>query len=223
MLAPLVLIACLGDNAPLPEAEPPPPPRPALPPPAPPRPPRNRPPTIDSIALDPSAINTNSDVIAQVSATDPEGGIAQLSYAWAINDREILHVTTEALPRRFFVRGDEVRLRVTADDGDNQTQAEISVVVGNASPSFLTDPRSLTQIDGFKLEVIDPDEDEIAFRMEGAPRGMSVGKADGVLRYQGSADEPGGEYRVKVFAEDGSGGHAVWEFSLSVSAGSGVP
>lgn len=216
-----VILACAGDEAPLPTPEPPPPEAPALPPP-PPEQPRNRPPQIDKIALQPSAIDTNTDIRAEVKASDPDGGIARLTYAWAVNGKDIFEIKTKSLPKRFFGKGDEVTVKVTADDGDDQERAELSVTVGNASPSFLSDPRSLTQIDGYKLEVIDPDDDEISFRMEGAPRGMSVDKKKGILRYQGSADEPGGDYRVKVFAEDPDGGHAVWEFSLAVTPGSGA-
>jgi len=223
VLLSLVLMACLDAVAPLPEAEPPEPPGPELPPPPPPRPPPNRAPSIDALSLQPRAIDTNTDIRADVKASDPEGIPLRTTYSWHVNDSEILQAREVSLDKRYFEKGDKVRLVVTVDDGEKQKQKEASITVANASPSFLTDPRSLTQLDGFQLKVTDPDDDEVSFRMQGAPRGMSIGKKSGTIRYEGSLDEPGGDYDITIFAEDEDGGEARWEFSVAVQPGSGAP
>ena len=69
----------------------------------------------------------------------------------------------------------------------------------------------------------DPDDDDVTFRMEGAPMGMTIGERNGKIQYVGSVDEPGGDYQIQIIAEDGSGGSATWEFGISVSPGSNAP
>ena len=49
---------------------------------------------------------------------------------------------------------------------------------------------------------------------------MTVGKSVGVVKYEGSVDEPGGEYNIRLIAEDPDKAQAVWEFSVNISPGS---
>ena len=57
-------------------------------------------------------------------------------------------------------------------------------------------------------------------KLEGAPAGMTIDATTGTLRYVGSEDEPGGDYKVTVLADDGDGGFAKWQAGLTVTPGS---
>ena len=77
-------------------------------------------------------------------------------------------------------------------------------MIGNAPPQWLRDPRNLKKVDGYTVEAVDPDGDPVTYRLEGAPDGMTIstiGKA-GKISYKGSTTEPGGDYTIKVIAED---------------------
>ena len=225
MLMTLLWTACLDTVAPLPQQQQPV--EEAAPvelPPPPPDPPRNEPPTIERLAVSPNAIDTNTDIHVQVNAKDPDGPPPQLIHEWSINGRTILEVTTDVLPHSYFQKGDEIKVKVTANDGVDQRFQTLSLTVGNASPAFVTDPRNVNAIDNLTLEVSDPDEaDEITFRMTGAPQGMRIGETSGTISYEGRVDEPGGDYTIQIVAEDGDGGEATWEFSISVQPGSQAP
>jgi hypothetical protein len=48
----------------------------------------------------------------------------------------------------------------------------------------------------------------------------TIDTTTGTLRYVGSEDEPGGDYKVTVLADDGDGGFAKWQAGLTVTPGS---
>ncbi len=217
-----LLLACSTDPPPPPPALPAPPQEVEEVAPPPPQKARNLPPTIESITIEPSPLTTTTDALAQVDAQDPERQHVDIDYAWWINDRELLAETSERLPSSYFSKGDAIRLQVTISDGEYDQQREISTTVGNSPPVFVADPRSVKQLDGYALEVTDPDGDDIRFRIEDAPRGMSIHPTQGLLSYKGSADEPGGDYTVKVYAEDEDKAAAIWELNLTVTPGSNV-
>ena len=205
------------------DPEPPPPPPEAAPPPPPPPPEKlNEPPRIKQVRIFPDHPTTDSELRVDVDAIDPEGLPVRLDYRWVINDRELLESRGPTLAGRHFKKGDQISLTVTARDDEGERESTTKLTIANASPVFVSDPRSVSVLDGLKLEVRDPDGDEVTYRLEGAPRGMTIDAKRGILHYQGSLDEPGGRYTLKVFAEDDDGGYAVWQLGITVEPGSGA-
>lgn len=219
MLVWMALWACVSEPLPVSEPEEP---QIALPPPPPEPPPRNLLPTIDALTLVPETVHTGVSARVDVEASDPDGR-PMLRYQWAINDRRILEAASDTLDHQYYKKGDEVTVTVTVSDGTDQRERALSFIVQNSSPTFLTDPDSLAQLDGFQVQSEDPDGDDVTYRLEGAPPGMSIGSSSGIISYVGSVDDPGGDYDVQIIAEDGSGGRATWSFSINVQAGSGAP
>ena len=146
--------------------------------------------------------------------------MVDVDYQWSVNGRELLTENGKRLNPRNFERGDVVELKAFASDGEHELTRSARITIGNASPIFISDPRGVRQLDGFKLSVSDPDGDAVRYSIEGAPRGMSVDPRQGIISYQGSVDEPGGSYDILIIAEDPDKARAVWEFSVDVSAGS---
>lgn len=219
----VLLVACSG-------GEPPPPP-PAAPAPkpkpkkaaqdtAPPTGP-NSPPVLSSITFEPSKPTTNDAVRAVVKASDRDGDRVDVDYKWFINGQERYEFRNEVLPARAIEKGDVVVCEVDASDGERETsRTSKELTIANTAPRFVSDPRAMKDIDGFRVEATDDDGDKLKFSLQGAPDGMTVDKDLGVLRYKGTVDEPGGQYRIKVVANDGDGGKAGWDFGIELSPGS---
>jgi hypothetical protein len=217
----IALWACAPEPPPVPEPEPEVL-QPALPP-SPEPPPRNQPPIITAVTLSPESIDTNVSAQVAVQASDPAGRRPTPRFRWTVNDRRIVDAVSDTLNHEHYQKGDDVTVYITVYDGTDEHEQSLSFTVQNSPPAFLTDPRSLDQLDGFQVKTIDPDGDTVTYRMEGAPRGMDINSRNGTIRYVGSVDDPGGEYDVKIIAEDDSSGSVTWTFSIAVQAGSGTP
>ena len=219
-----LLVACSG-------GEPPPPP-PVAPPPAPPAakkqkddtgdgPGFNRPPQLGGVEFDPPQPTTLDAVRAVVEATDPDDDRIDIDYKWFINGQERFEFRDQVLPARAFKKEDVIVVEVTANDGAAETERRSTeLTIANSAPRFLTDPSTLRDLDGFRVEASDEDRDKLTYSLKGAPDGMTIDKDVGVLRYKGTADEPGGAYRITVLAEDPDGGQAGWTFGIQLSPGS---
>lgn len=219
----LLLAACSG-------GEPPPPP-PAAPPPAPKVVKKkqdtgqgntmNRPPQLGSVTFEPPKPTTLDALRVVATAKDADGDRVDIDYQWFINGRERFEFRDQVLPARAFKKGDVVQVTVTANDGAAQTERQSAeLTIANSVPRFITDPNTLRDIDGFRLEAADEDRDKLTYSLKGAPDGMTIDKDLGVLRYKGTQDEPGGAYKITVIAEDPDGGRAGWTFGIELSPGS---
>lgn len=217
----LLLLACAPPaptvapepkGAPAPVSAPPPPVAPAAR--------QGRPPVVKSVSIAPNPANKDSTLTASADAFDPDGDAVNLHYTWFVNDVEVLDVLFAELTPGHFRRGDAVHVKVVADDG--ALSAELlsgKLVIANIPPVMRTEPRELTRMDGFQMRATDADGDDLTWRVEGGPAGLSINTA-GVLRYVGSQEEPGGDYVVKITAEDPAGAWARVEVPLHVSPGS---
>ncbi len=229
-IALVLLSGCSGDEpAPPPN---PPPEKPVTPPPAkvdtavPEAP--NKPPQLLSAELLPKGVNGFQTLRAEVKTKDPDRDGVDVDYTWSVNGKVLLARRDASLPESEFEKGDEISLTITVSDKVNEPfEKTLSpITIANAPPTLLTDPGRLTQIDGFKLEANDPDGDSLTWRLEGEPKGMSIrssGKSTGVLSYQGSTEEPGGAYQIKIIGDDGDGGTLEWSFGIEVTPGSAAP
>jgi hypothetical protein len=65
----------------------------------------------------------------------------------------------------------------------------------------------------------DPDGEPLAWRLEGAPAGMTIDQR-GIVRYTGTADEKGGTYTVKVVAEDTGHDFVALQIPVTLTPGS---
>ena len=86
---------------------------------------------------------------------------------------------------------------------------------------WLRDPRALKQLDGYTVQAMDPDGDPLTYRLQGAPKGMTISNT-GQISYKGSTREPGGAYTIAVLAEDPQKAVVQWSFSIQLSPGSDV-
>jgi hypothetical protein len=224
----LLLAACSRAPAPAPAASDvaapdaaPAAPPPEAPAPEPARAPANRPPQIRSVTLEPTAPTRADPIRAMVDATDPEGAPLDLDFEWTVNGNRVVDVASDRLGTGRFVKGDRVRVKVTASDGTAEISLESDeLTIANTAPVFTTGTHDMKKVDGFTFAATDPDDDPLTWKLEGAPVGMAISNT-GVLAYKGSESEPGGSYKVAVIVSDGQA-WGRYEFPVTVNAGSGA-
>ena len=152
---------------------------------------------------------------------DPDGDSTREEMFWTVNGKELISEKGRSLRRKNIKKGDEIVATLVVKDGVLENQQSVKTVVVNAPPQWLKDPRTLTKVDGYSVDAIDPDGDPVTYRLEGAPNGMSISN-DGTIAYKGSTTEPGGEYTITVIAEDSDKALVQWSFSIQLTPGSDV-
>lgn len=181
--------------------------------------PSNRPPVVKSVSLSPRAPTIGDTIRVDLEVVDPEGGALDYDYQWVINDQVRYDVSTETLAGAQLTRGDKVSVEVVATDGPNKvTGRSKAVTVQNTPPEITADASKMRALDGFKVSAKDADGDALSWRVEGAPRGLTVDPV-GVLNYEGAEDEPGGDYEVVVVVDDNHGGFARLSFGVNIAPG----
>lgn len=178
-------------------------------------------PRITRVQIEPAQAGTLDDLRAVAEAADTDTPSVDIDFVWVINGTERPDLADETLSHEEFRKGDKIAVKAVASDGDNEVErTSAEQVIVNSPPAFTGDPRVAGQINGLTLRAEDPDDDPVQFSLGGAPAGMQIDPKMGRITYQGSEEEPGGDYTVVVKVDDGDGGEARWEFGLSVSPGS---
>ena len=161
-----------------------------------------------------------SDTIAiDYETFDPDGDATREEIFWSLNGKELISEKGKTFRRKDIKKGDELTATLVVKDGKLENQQSVKTTIGNAPPQWLRDPRTLTKIDGYTVEAVDPDGDALTYRLTGAPEGMSISER-GRISYSGSTTEPGGAYTITVIAEDTEKALVQWSFSIQLSPGS---
>lgn len=179
------------------------------------------PPKVRDLRIEPAAPKTTDELRATLTVVDRDSPNPDVDYVWILNGQERPDMATEVLQADQHKKGDTVAVKVIVSDGES-TVEEVSdtITILNSSPEFVGDPTASGKIDGLMVKATDADGDPLTWTLSGQPAGMTFDKTRGMLSYQGSVDEEGGEYEVKLTVEDGDGGRTEWTMKLTVSPGS---
>lgn len=184
----------------------------------------NSPPSVVKISFSPEYIGGGVDVTATVEGKDPDAEDAvTFDYQWIINGREAAMQTDPVLRGDLIKRGDTVALRVIPYDGTERGLAmtSLSVTAKNSLPTITSTPpkefsaRTYTYL----VTAQDPDGDIVSFSLSRAPEGMKI-SAGGKIEWPLKQEYKGG-YEVSVEADDGHGGKATQDFSITLGASGG--
>ncbi len=161
------------------------------------------------------------DDIEIVVQTTKSKSYVDVDITWYVNDRKLISQRDTVLRHRNFSKGDKVQAEIEARRGDQtDTFSAPTIVVGNSPPRILTNPNSLTQLDGFRVRAEDPDGGRVTYHVQGGPKGLSIGENTGVVRYKPSKDADGGQFDITIVVRDEDGSESEWRFTVSVSGGS---
>lgn len=179
----------------------------------------NRPPRIVGIDLENDTDESGGAIWkARGSAEDPDGDRVAFETRWLVNGA--IEATGDEFSKKGLKRGDTVRVRMTANDGDLESEPLDSapVEIGNKPPDILSTPPGLDPSGKFvyEVEARDPDGDRaLRYALAKGPEGMTIGQFDGVVQWTPSFDEAG-EHAVEVSVDDRNGGVTKQRFTLSV-------
>jgi hypothetical protein len=161
------------------------------------------------------------DAITVIPKIDKQNGFVNIDIAWEVNGKLLISQRGNVLNNRFFSKGDTVQATVSATRRGNEASLPGALlIIGNAPPRILTNPKSLTKLDGFRVKGEDPDGGRVTYSLKDGPPGLTIGKTTGVFNFKPSKDSEGGGYKLVVVAHDEDGGESEWRMAISVSPGS---
>ncbi len=182
----------------------------------------NRLPLLEGVLLDVEPpVRPGREIVAVPEASDPDDDRLSFDYEWIVNGRS-LGEGDRAFDTRRLRRGDQVRVRVVANDGSGESQPLESdaIRIANSPPQISLMPATQGE-DGtfrYEFEASDPDGDRnLRFRLAEGPSGMSMDSLVGVLSWRPTAEQAG-VHPVEVRVEDAHGDATALRFEVRVSA-----
>jgi len=181
----------------------------------------NQKPTVTSVRFEPAeAIKPGDTVVAIAEGNDPDGDQLDFHYEWRIGGRKE-GGDRERFDTKDLKRGDPLTVRVTANDGDDESSPVEgpNLVLGNSAPAITSQPPPGMGSDGvyhYGVEVSDPDGDRnLRFRLDKAPEGTKVDPLLGEITWKPSLEQKG-THPIQVVVSDGRGGEAKQTFEVIV-------
>jgi hypothetical protein len=183
----------------------------------------NTAPVIHGVSFDPhEGIRPGVPVTALVDVGDADQDSLRLEYTWIVNGRETRQ-REKVFDTTRFKRGDELKLRVLAHDGDDASDpVETPVVVlENSPPEIQGIPKPEQLADGtflYRFEAKDPDGDRgLRWSLTEAPAGMTIDPITGEARWKPSAEQAG-EQAIEVTVMDRAKDGSSLRFGVKVTA-----
>ncbi len=175
-------------------------------------------PEIRRVSLAPVDIYAGVNVSVQVEARDADGDSIGYNSSWFVNGAEVVTVHSNWLEGHQFQRGDEISVEVVPydEEGEGVVYAPLPVTVPNGPPRFTSLP-SLSfkaKLYRYQAQAVDPDGDELTYRLETGPDGMTVSEDGLVLWTIGIMGV--GTHEIELVATDPEGAEAYQKYELTI-------
>ncbi|SHJ35076.1 hypothetical protein SAMN02745165_02149 [Malonomonas rubra DSM 5091] len=180
---------------------------------------KNGPPSIAAVKFEDPVLEAGKDLTVIPSAIDYDDDPIDYSYEWKINGIIQEEVTGPTLPGELLTKGTEVQLAVTAYDGitSGATFQGLGMVIPNSPPVITSQPPPLMSAQYvYQVEVDDPDDDALYYRLSKGPEGMAIDATSGVLTWSVTQSTPRAIYEIEVTVADNEDAQARQSFSLSL-------
>lgn len=180
----------------------------------------NTPPIISSLLIRPQSGKPGERLFeAFVEVDDPDRDNFQLWFRWWKNKTVIKEGDETVLDASGFSSKDVVMVEVIPRDqmGAGKPMKSEPIVFGNSSPAIISTPSAPVGRERYEyiVKAIDPDGDQILYRLDTAPPGMAITADTGYIAWQ-VPPELIGTYKVRVVAEDTQGATAFQEFDVTL-------
>lgn len=180
----------------------------------------NAPPEVMRVPFEEAGIHQGMDIRVIPDGVDPDDDPVSFRYRWKINGEELSWIEGSFLSADRFKKGDRISLTVIPFDGETEGKPYHGkeFVVPNAPPRFVTQPPSQfsSQIYTYQALAEDPDDVHLAYRLEGAPEGMTIDSQTGEIKWP-IASKDAGSHMVWIVAEDEEGMQAIQEYSVEIA------
>jgi hypothetical protein len=164
-------------------------------------------------------VHANHDISAKPRAEDPDGDPLEFRFRWSVNGESVAG-NSAVLPASEYGRGDQIRLRVEAWDGEDSSEALRSDPFGvvNSPPRITSIPGAFDPDGTFRYAILaeDPDGDRsFHYRLEKGPSGMAIDVVSGELSWT-PIPEQAGSNPVTIEVSDRKGGVTSQSFDVGV-------
>ncbi|MCX5723711.1 MAG: putative Ig domain-containing protein [Nitrospirae bacterium] len=180
----------------------------------------NTPPIISSLSIRPQPAKPGDRLEAFAEADDPDRDRFELSFRWWRNATVAKEGDGAILDTTGFSLTDVVTVEVTPRDRTSVGRPVKSepLALGNSPPTILSTPPAPVGRERYEyvVKAIDPEGDNIHYRLEAAPPGMTIEIDTGHIVWRVAPDLTG-TYKVRVVAEDTQGATAFQEFSVTLT------
>lgn len=175
---------------------------------------RNTPPSIIVSELLPAQPRVDSTFTVSLKAKDVDNDMINYKYKWSVNDA---FVSEQPYLNTELRSGDKVAIEITPyDKEDSGKTVRITRKVLNSLPVF---SESKPVFDGtvysYQMQVTDPDNDALSFKLRKGPDGMNIDPASGLITWNVKPEDKG-YHEIEVQVTDGNGGTLIIPFSTTI-------
>lgn len=176
-------------------------------------------PTIATVSFEPSRPVTGDRLKLKVKLG---GDALRAEVQWSVNGEEVQFSDIDEFDQyaeldRVVSAGDRIDVSLTPFDPEGfagKTGAK-TILVGNAVPVMkLGEQKIVGDMYKVKLEVIDPEGEEVSLRLKEGPPGMKI-NPNGLITWKFGRDTSG-KFDVKVSAKDRRGAEAVIMYTFTI-------
>ncbi len=179
----------------------------------------NSPPAATFAGIEPGEPSSSDTLRAVGAGSDDDDDAVSFVYQWIVNDETLVGQDEQFLASKHFRRGDQVRVAITAYDGEEygSTISSAPVVIKNSPPKIVSTPPASADNGLFRyaVQTEDVDGDPLHFSLEGdPPAGMKIDGETGLVTWQVVVAEKEVTYDYKVVAEDPEGYKSIQRITL---------
>jgi hypothetical protein len=174
----------------------------------------NSPPSIVKAKLAPEYPTADSTFTVNVEAKDNDNDFISYDYKWFVNDE---YRGNDSFLDTELKRGDAVTVKISPTDReDTGKSVRLTSQVLNSLPVVSESvPVLEANIYKHRIEVSDPDGDQLTFTLQKGPVGMTIDQS-GVLSWEIKSDTSG-DHDIEVLINDSHGGEILLPISASIS------
>ncbi len=176
----------------------------------------NTPPELSHVELVQTKIGQDETLAVTANAADRDDDPVTIQYAWMVND--VLAGNGPKLTRQ-VVRGDRVRVEVSANDGkDYGERVVLNHTIDNHPPVFVEHQNCSFSGSAYiyQAQATDADGDRITYSLEAPVEGISIDPSSGKVLWNVPAGYHG-EQAVTIVANDGHGGTASYRVTFRIN------
>jgi hypothetical protein len=179
----------------------------------------NTAPLVDWVEINPGRPTSSDTLEAVVSGKDRDDDQLMYAYSWAVNGEKVIGENGPSLDKRYFRRGDRVKVSVTAYDGTDwgKEVAAPGVTIRNSPPTIVSTPPERLESDLYRYAVKadDADGDSLRFSLQGnVPPGMRIDAATGVVEWKVVVPKEATTWEYEVVAQDPEGLKSIQKITL---------
>lgn len=184
-------------------------------------------PRVTSITIATMSPDIRDGFKALVETDNADNGELDIIYQWKLNGEDIIGATDQEIEwQDEFAKGDTLTVAAipVSEIGQGALQVEGSIVIPNSPPEIISEPGALFDAGEFNytVEAVDPDGDSFDFTLRGAPKGMIIEPATGLITWEYGAEDTG-DFEVIIVVSDSDGAETMQTLNFTIHEEGSTP